>query len=239
MSRTDDLHGVRHIAISADGNGEWATRRNLPPSAGNEKSQDAFLAVLATCLEINLPYLSLHVFSSENWGESTDEVRDLVSAFTEVLEKRCETFLDLGIRFVWAGKEADLPPELLNAIARVEAATADNSRLCLQLCLNYGGHAEILHAAKGMARASEAGQLELSTATESDFRRYLYSPDIPDVDLYIRTAGELRLSNFMLWQCAYAELVFTDELWPDFRKEHLLSAIQSYAARRATFGGLT
>jgi undecaprenyl diphosphate synthase len=232
MSPTVDLHGIQHIAISADGNDSWAASRNLPRLAGLEKSQDAFLAVLATCLEFNLPYLSLHLFASENWERPSEDVPNLGTLFTDVLEKRVETFLELGIRFVWAGKESGMPPEVVEQLAKVEAATADCSRLCLQLCLNYGGRAEILHAAKGMARASVAGQLELATATESDLRRYLYSPDIPDVDLYIRPAGQLRLSDFLLWQCANAELVFTDELWPDLGREHILSAIQSYAARR-------
>lgn len=228
----------RHVAISADGNGRWARQRGLPRTTGHVESQKAFSSVLDAVAELEIPYLSLHVFSSENWKRPADEVASIVALFSKVLSSATARFNDLGVRFVWCGSRQNMPEDLAKTLVRVEQATSGNDRIALQFCLNYGGRSEIVEAAARLSRDAIMGRADPERYDEELFRAHLYKPDVPDVDLFIRTAGEIRFSNFLLWQSAYAEMVFTDTLWPDFRKEDLVSAIAEYSQRKRTLGGV-
>ncbi|MEV6873963.1 polyprenyl diphosphate synthase [Amycolatopsis sp. NPDC051128] len=231
------VHGdLKHVAITADGNGRWATNRGLPRTAGHEESQKAFLSTLKACVELDVPYLSLHVFSSENWARPAEEVNAISALFAHVLRGSVSLFDDLGVRFRWAGSVDRMPGDLLSLLRETEERTLGNDGLMLQFCLNYGGRLEIAEAVAHLCDAIEAGQESRQDLDVNAIRRYLYTPDIPDVDLYIRTAGEKRFSNFLIWQAAYAELVFTDTLWPDFRRGDLVAAVKEFASRRRTFG---
>jgi undecaprenyl diphosphate synthase len=227
---------LQHLAISADGNGRWAEQRGLPRSAGHEHSQKAFRSVLESCVEFEIPYLSLHVFSSENWARPGEEVSYIIDLFTRVLSSVVEPFREIGVRFRWSGSTASVPEGLIELLRSVEEQTADNSALTLQFCLNYGGRSEIVDAVRRLTRDVSEGAVDMAKVDETTFRKYLYCPDIPDVDLFVRPAGEFRLSNFLLWQLAYAELVFTEELWPDFNRETVASAIHEFIGRRRKFG---
>ncbi|WP_433511330.1 polyprenyl diphosphate synthase [Nonomuraea sp. CA-143628] len=229
---------VRHIAISADGNGRWATSRGLPRSAGHDASREAFASVLSACVELNIPYLSIHVFSSENWGRPEPEVRKLIELFSRVLELSLHDFNELGVRFRLTGSRLEVPSDLRRTVEAIEKTTSANGHVTLQFGLNYGGRKELVDAAVGLARAAMAGEIRPEEFDEETFRRHLYWPDTPDVDLFIRTGGHFRLSNFFLWQTAYAELVFTDVLWPDFRKPDLMSALELYARAERSFGNV-
>ncbi|WP_067461427.1 polyprenyl diphosphate synthase [Actinomadura macra] len=227
---------LQHVAISADGNGRWATMRGMKRSAGHEESQKSFRSVLTTCADLGISYLSLHVFSPENWSRPVAEVAAIEDLFYRVLDNSVESFKQLGVRFRWSGSPQHMSPDLTEKLQSVEHATSNNGAITLQFCLNYGGRLEIVEAVNKLHRALAAGQL-ISHETDADeLRRYFYAPDIPDVDLYIRMAGEKRFSNFLIWQAAYAEFVFTDTLWPDFRTEHLVAAITEYTTRKRTFG---
>ena len=231
---------IQHVAISTDGNGRWATLRGLPRGAGHEASTAAFESVLTEASQCGLRFLSLHIFSTENWARPEAEVLKLIELFTRVLNDAKALCLRLNVRFLFCGSRRDLPLPLLEAIARLEKATRSYSGLTLVFCLNYGGRQELLDAAALLADDIRAGVLnETGTVTEERWRSYFYLPELPDVDLYIRTGGRMRFSNFMLWQCAYAELVFADILWPDFRGEDLRRFIGDYRARTRTFGALS
>ena len=226
----------QHVAISADGNGRWATNRGLPRTAGHKASERAFKEVLYGVRDLKIPYLSLHVFSTENWNRSPAETANIFALFIDVLHRSLMLFTELGVRFRWTGEREELPPDLISKLSGVEAATAQNSSLTLQFCANYGGKAEITHAAVALARGATAGKIDLDSVDESAFSAFMYRPDIPDVDLFIRTAGEHRFSNFLLWQSAYAEIHFVDTLWPDFSRQDLWRAIALYAGTDRRFG---
>lgn len=240
MSLPSIAASIKHVAISTDGNGRWATRRGLPRSAGHAASTAAFESVLAEASKCGLQFLSLHVFSTENWDRPKDEVRKLIELFTRVLNDAESLCLRLNVRFLFCGSRRDLPFPLLEAIVRLEKVTSSYSGLTLVFCLNYGGRQELLDAANLLADEIRTGvrRSETVRVTEEQWRSYFYLPDLPDVDLYIRTGGRMRFSNFMLWQCAYAEVVFADILWPDFRGEDLRRFIGDYRARTRTFGAL-
>ena len=228
----------KHVAITTDGNGRWATNRGLPRSAGHEASTAAFESVLSEAATCGLQYLSLHVFSTENWARPKDEVEKLIHLFTRVLNaagRLCET---LDVRFLFCGSRSTLPHDLKDAIATLETSTSSSRGLTLVFCMNYGGKQELLDAASRIAAEARDGHAKVEVLTEGIMRSHLYIPELPDVDLYIRTGGRLRFSNFLLWQCAYAELMFVDTLWPDFRGSDLRACLEQYSARARTFGAL-
>ena len=209
------------MAIIMDGNGRWAEQRGLPRTKGHEAGERALFDVVEGALEVGVRYLSIFAFSTENWARPPDEVEFLLAFDRARLRMRRDDLKTRGIRIRRIGRRDGVPDDVLEEFDAAERATSANSRLDLLVCFNYGGRAELEDAAA-------AGSLA----------EHLYAPDAPDVDLLIRTSGERRLSNFLLWQCAYAELYFTDTLWPDFKREGLFGAIKDYASRERRFGGL-
>ncbi|MCD2157978.1 di-trans,poly-cis-decaprenylcistransferase [Rhodococcus cerastii] len=235
-SRPDNL--PRHIAISADGNGRWASERGLTRTEGHRSSIGAFLRTLVGCTQLRIPFLSIHAFSPENWQRPVTEVDTVVETFGVALHRSREAFDTLGVKVVWSGEEHPLPRHLIDQLRAVERHTSANSTLTLQLCLNYGGHTEMEFAASRLAHAIRTSDLDMNASSPS-LRDFFYHPEVPDVDLYIRPGRRARVSNFLLWQMAYAEIVFTDTLWPDFRNEDLAEAISRYQKSARTFGGAT
>ncbi len=227
-----------HIAVIMDGNGRWAARRGLPRLAGHQAGAKAVREVIAAAIELGIAYLTIYSFSAENWTRPRDEVAGLMSLFVEVLEQELRTLQDLGVRVVVIGRREGLPPRTAQAFERAERDTADNKRLTYVVALNYGGRQEIVDAVRAIAADAAAGRLDPASIDEDTVRSRLYAPDLPDPDLLIRTSGELRVSNFLLWQIAYSELWVTSTLWPDFDRHHLLKAVVDYQHRRRRFGGL-
>jgi undecaprenyl diphosphate synthase len=220
-----------------DGNGRWAKERGLPRTAGHEAGEGALFDVIAGAIEIGVPYLSAYAFSTENWKRSPDEVRFLMGFNRDVIRRRRDQLHEMGVRVRWAGRRPRLWKSVIEELESAEEMTRANRTLTLQFCVNYGGRAEIADAAAAIAREAAAGRLDPAKVDEKVFARYLDEPDIPDVDLFVRSSGEQRTSNFLLWQSAYAELVFLDTLWPDFDRRHLWRAIEMYAGRDRRYGG--
>jgi undecaprenyl diphosphate synthase len=219
-----------------DGNGRWAKARGLARTEGHARGEASLFDVIEGAIEVGVKYLSAYAFSTENWKRSPDEVRWIMGFNRDVLHRRRDDMDALGVRVRWAGRVPRLWKSVIKELQLAEEQTRDNDVLTLQFCMNYGGRAEILDAAKAIARAAQQGLLDPEKLTEKQFRGYLDEPDIPDVDLFIRTSGELRTSNFLIWQSAYAELSFSEKLWPDFDRLDLWAAIGDYAARNRRFG---
>jgi undecaprenyl diphosphate synthase len=228
-----DMAGLpHHIAIIMDGNGRWAMRRGLPRVAGHKRGTDTVRRVTEQCRQLGLSTLTLYAFSDENWGRPKEEVGFLMDLLGSFLKAEIETMKQNGIRFRTIGKIERLPATARKWIERAVSETAGNTGMVLNLALSYGGRGEILEAIKRMRSANgAAGDL-----TEAAFSSYLDTAGLPDPDLIIRTSGEKRISNFLLWQAAYAELYFTDTLWPDFEEKDLLTAILDYQGRQRRFG---
>ncbi|AEJ61123.1 Undecaprenyl pyrophosphate synthase [Spirochaeta thermophila DSM 6578] len=222
----------RHIGIIMDGNGRWATRRGLPRYKGHEEGLKATKRVVKAAAERGIPYLSLYTFSTENWKRAQEEVSFLMGLVRRYLKKEFDFYREYGIRIVHSGNLEGLPREIRRDLLDVIRDTASFTGLTLNIALNYGGRDEILRAMKRWLE--EGGGQEL---TEESFRRYLDVPELPDPDLVIRTAGEQRLSNFLIWQAAYAEYYFTPVLWPDFSERDFDEALRDYASRTRKFGG--
>jgi undecaprenyl diphosphate synthase len=220
-----------------DGNGRWAQQRGLPRTRGHEAGEAALVDVVHGALELGLPYLSAYAFSTENWKRSPDEVRFLMGFNRQVIRRRRDELNEMGVRVRWAGRRPRLWRSVLDEIEAAERLTAGNDRLTLQFCVNYGGRAEIADAARRIAIDVAAGRLSPDGVTEDVVARRLYNPDIPDVDLFVRTSGEQRISNYLLWQSAYAELVFLDDLWPDVDRRQLWAAVAAYVQRDRRYGG--
>jgi undecaprenyl diphosphate synthase len=227
----------RHVALVMDGNGRWAKQRGLPRTAGHEAGEAALFDVVEGAIEVGVRYLSAYAFSTENWKRSPDEVRFLMGFNRDVIRRRRDQLVDLGVRVVWSGRAARLWKSVIGELETAEEMSAHNSVLTLQFCVNYGGQAEIADAAAAIAQDVAAGRLDPAKVTEKVFARYLYHPEVPEVDMFLRPSGEQRTSNFLLWQSAYAELVFLDTLWPDFDRRHLWYACELYAQRDRRFGG--
>jgi undecaprenyl diphosphate synthase len=227
----------RHVALIMDGNGRWAKARGLPRTKGHEAGEAALLDVIKGAIEIGVEFLSAYAFSTENWRRSPDEVRFLMGFDREVIRRRRDELDAMGVRVRWAGRRPRLWKSVIKELEDAEQRTRHNRTLTLQFCVNYGGRAEIADAAAALARDVAAGRVDPDKVTERLFARYLYLPDIPEVDLFVRTSGELRTSNFLVWQAAYAELVFLDVLWPDVDRRHLWQAIELYAQRDRRYGG--
>ena len=227
---------LKHIAIIMDGNGRWAKSRRLPKFAGHKKGADAVRGIVEQCADLDVKYLTLYAFSSENWNRPIEEVNDLMGLLKIYLTKEIAELHRQNIRVNFIGSRERLSKNLLNLIDESEEKTRNNDKLRLTLALNYGGQEEIVCAAKSIAKKVQEGLLDVESIDEKTFSDNLYTGDMPEPDLIIRTSGEKRLSNFMLWQAAYAEFVFQDVLWPDFSKESLLSAIDEYYKRDRRYG---
>ncbi|MET0953791.1 MAG: isoprenyl transferase [Aeromicrobium sp.] len=226
----------RHVAIVMDGNGRWAKQRGLPRTAGHEKGEAALFDVVEGAIEIGVKAVSAYAFSTENWKRSPDEVRFLMGFNRDVIRRRRDEMHELGVRVRWAGRRPRLWRSVIKELETAEELTRDNDVLTLTMCVNYGGRAEIADAAAALARDVAAGRINPDKVTEKTFARYLDEPDMEDVDLFWRTSGEQRTSNFLLWQSAYAEMVFSDIAWPDVDRRALWAAIEEYAARNRRYG---
>jgi undecaprenyl diphosphate synthase len=220
-----------------DGDGRWAKERGLPRTEGHKVGEAALMDVLMGAIELGVKYISAYAFSTENWRRHPDEVAFLMSFNRDVIHRRREELAAAGVRIRWAGRRPRLWRSVIRELEDAEQLSDENTVLTLQFCCNYGGRAEILDATAAIARDVAAGKLRPDKIDEDLFHRYLDEPDIPDVDLWVRSSGEQRLSNFLLWQSAYAELVFLDTLWPDFDRRHLWHACEIYASRDRRFGG--
>jgi undecaprenyl diphosphate synthase len=227
----------RHVAIIMDGNGRWAKKRGLPRTAGHTAGESSLFDVIEGAIELGIGYVTAYAFSTENWRRSPEEVRFLMGFNREVIHRRRDEFHAMGIRVRWAGRRPRLWRSVINELEYAEELTRHNDVLTFTMCVNYGGRAEIADAAARLAADVAAGRLRPDRITEAVFARYLDEPDLPDVDLVIRSSGEQRLSNFLIWQAAYAEFVSVDALWPDFDRRHLWYACEVYAKRDRRFGG--
>ena len=226
----------RHIAIIMDGNGRWARSRGLPRIAGHRRGAEAVRRTLTAASELGIPYLTLFGFSSENWKRPLDEIDDLMGLLRHYLRGEIADLHRNSVRLRVIGEIGRLSPDIVTLIDNAEALTRDNSGINLTIALSYGGRAEIAAAVRAIAAEVKAGQMPLDAVDEDLIARHLFTADLPDPDLLIRTSGEQRISNFLLWQCAYAELVFTKTLWPDFGRADLEQAIADYCCRERRYG---
>jgi len=225
-----------HVAIIMDGNGRWAKKRGLPRTAGHTAGEASLFDVIEGAIELGVRYVTAYAFSTENWRRSPDEVRFLMGFNREVIHRRRDEFHEMGIRVRWAGRRPRLWRSVIHELEYAEELTQHNNVLTFTMCVNYGGRAEITDAAARLATDVAAGRVR-GRITEAVFARYLDEHDLPDVDLVIRSSGEQRLSNFLIWQAAYAEFVALDTLWPDFDRRHFWYACELFAQRDRRFGG--
>jgi len=233
-----DLERIpRHVAIIMDGNGRWAAKRGLPRLAGHRAGAKAVREAIAASIELGIDYLTIYSFSSENWSRPTDEVFGLMRLFVEVLERELANLERMHVRVLVIGDLDAVPEDTAAAFRRCIARTGDNTGLTLLVALNYGGRGEIVDAARSLASDVQAGSIALDSIDEAEFASRLSTAGIPDPDLVIRTSGELRVSNFLLWQIAYSELWVTTVLWPDFGKTDLLRAVVDFERRSRRYGG--
>jgi undecaprenyl diphosphate synthase len=219
-----------------DGNGRWARARGLPRTKGHEMGEAALFDVVEGAIEIGVKAISAYAFSTENWTRSPEEVRFLMGFNRDVIRRRRDEMHELGVRVTWSGRAPRLWKSVIKELQVAEELTRDNDVLILNMCVNYGGRAELADTARAIAREVAAGRLDPEKVDERAFGRHLYVPELSEADMLWRTSGENRLSNFMLWQAAYAELVFTDILWPDVDRLALWKAIEIYAERDRRFG---
>ncbi len=220
-----------------DGNGRWANARGLTRVEGHRMGEQSLLDVVAGAIQANVKFLSVYAFSTENWRRSPDEVRFLMGFNREVLHRRRAQLNEWNVRVRWAGRRPKLWGSVIRELQDTEQQTRNNTGLTLTMCVNYGGRTEITDAVKSIASEVAAGRMKPSGISERTLAKHLYVPELPDVDLFVRSSGEQRTSNFLLWQSAYAEMVFLDTLWPDFKREHLWEAIEIYRSRERRFGG--
>ncbi|MDQ3945103.1 MAG: polyprenyl diphosphate synthase [Actinomycetota bacterium] len=222
-----------------DGNGRWAKRQGLKRTEGHAAGEEALFDTMEGALELGVKWLTVYAFSTENWRRPLDEVRFLMNFNEGLLLRRRDELHDRGVRIRFAGRRGGrVPVRVLRRMEEAEELTRRNRKMTLVIAFNYGGRAELVDAARGIARDVAAGRLDPERVDERALARHLYLPDVPDPDLLVRTSGEYRISNYLLWQLAYSELYFTDVLWPDFRREHLFEAIAAYQKRERRFGGL-
>jgi len=226
----------RHIAIIMDGNGRWAQARGLPRLVGHANGHRTVRRMVYGCAELGVEVLSLYTFSTENWRRPPEEVQGLMAMLARSAREELPIMARNGIRIVFSGRLHELPSELQAVLHRAQQMTANNRRITLHLAINYGGRAELVDAVRAIACKVQQGELAPDAIDEATVQAHLYQPDLPDPDLLIRTAGEQRVSNFLLWQTAYTELHITPVLWPDFDMEHLLKAIADYQSRQRKFG---
>lgn len=226
-----------HVAIVMDGNGRWANRRGFTRIEGHKAGEEVLLDVVAGAIQAGVKWLSVYAFSTENWARSPDEVRFLMGFNRDVLHRRRDQLNEWNVRVKWAGRKPRLWGSVIKELQFAEELTRDNTGLTLTMCVNYGGRVELVDAMRSIADDVAAGRLKPSAISERLVQKRLYVPDMPDVDLFVRSSGEQRTSNFLLWEAAYAEMVFLDTLWPDFSRTDLWHAIQLYLDRDRRFGG--
>ncbi len=225
-----------HVALVMDGNGRWAKKRGLPRTKGHEAGESSLFDVVEGAIQIGVKELSAYAFSTENWRRSPDEVKFLMGFNREVIRRRRDQMNDLGVRIRWVGRPQRLWKSVMNELLEAEELTKKNKVLTLNMCVNYGGRAEIADAAQAIAKDVAKRRIKAEDVTEKLFAKYLDEPKMSDVDLFLRSSGEQRTSNFLPWQSAYAEMVFMDVLWPDVTRATLWKAIEIYAERERRFG---
>jgi len=233
-----DCEVPAHIAIIMDGNGRWAEHHGLSRMDGHLEGRNAARRVIEACTKLDVEVLSLYTFSAQNWQRPIPEVEGLMELIEVALREELQAAVAGDIRFIASGRRAGLPGSLRRVLDEVEEDTAGNQGLILNLLVNYGGRAEIIDATRALAQQVEAGDISPADIDEQLFADHLYAPDLPDPDLIIRPGGEMRVSNFLLWEIAYAEMVVMPVLWPDFTAAHLLEAIEEYSSRQRRFGGV-
>ena len=226
-----------HVAIVMDGNGRWANRQGLTRIEGHKAGEEVLLDVVAGAIQAGVKHLSVYAFSTENWKRSPDEVRFLMGYNRDVLHRRRDQLNEWNVSIRWAGRKPRLWKSVIDELQYAERLTAGNTGLQFTMCVNYGGRNELVDAVRSIADDVAAGRIRPSAVSEKLIAKRLYVPDMPDVDLFVRSSGEQRTSNFLLWQSAYAEMVFLDTLWPDFSRVDLWQAIELYATRNRRFGG--
>ncbi|WP_306507421.1 isoprenyl transferase [Corynebacterium sp.] len=229
----------RHIALVMDGNGRWAEERGMKRTEGHRRGEAVLLDVVEACLALGVPYLSAYAFSTENWRRSAEEVRFLMGFNRDVLRRQRHWLNERGVRVVWAGRRPRLWRSVIKELEAAEELTKDNTKMTLVMCVNYGGRAELVDGIRELAQQAARGELDPRSINEKTVGSVMYDPDMPDVDLFLRPSGEKRTSNFLLWQSAYAEMIYQDKLFPDFTPEDLFAAVEEYARRDRRFGGVT
>jgi undecaprenyl diphosphate synthase len=227
----------QHVAVVMDGNGRWANQRGLSRIEGHKAGEKQLLDVVAGAVQLGIKHISAYAFSTENWKRSPEEVKFLLGFNRDTIRNRRDEMGSWGVRIRWAGRQPRLWGSVIKELQVAEEMTKDNDACTLTMCVNYGGRAELADAAAAMARDVKAGRLNPERISEKTIQRYLYVPELPDVDLFLRSSGEQRTSNFMLWQSAYAEMMFIPELWPDVDRRHLWKACEEYANRDRRMGG--
>ncbi|MEO9600436.1 isoprenyl transferase [Parasphingorhabdus sp.] len=233
----DPTYGARHIAIIMDGNGRWAKRKHLPRALGHKKGVEAVRNIVRTAGRMGIEAMTLYAFSSENWNRPEDEISDLMGLLRQYIQSDIEEFVENGVRLKVIGNYKALDTDIVEMIDEAIEKTAGNTKMTLAVALNYGAQDELLRATHYIAAATQSGEIELDKLSIEHISNALDTADMPPLDLLIRTSGELRLSNFLLWQAAYAELYFTDTLWPDFDQGELEKALKSFGSRERRFGG--
>jgi undecaprenyl diphosphate synthase len=234
--RAGDL--PRHVAIIMDGNGRWAHERSLPRSAGHRQGVEALRRTVRAAIEIGIEYLTIYSFSAENWSRPASEVNFLLSLLRRFIRQDVAEIHSAGVRIRVIGEREGIDPDIAQMIEECEQLTADNTAMTLIVAFNYGGRQELARAARQIAKSVASGELDAAAIDAEMIDQHLYLSDIPDPDLLIRTGGEQRLSNFLLWQCAYTEFVFVHDYWPDFTKESLQKAVSAFQSRDRRFGGI-
>lgn len=235
--RAADPADPRHIAVIMDGNGRWAEKRHLPRKAGHHEGAEALRRLVEACLDRGIPYLTVFAFSSENWSRSQEEIDDLMDLLRRFMKKDVEELKSRGVRAIVIGDRTRLDEDIQQRILQAEEQSKDLDAITVTLAVSYGGRAELVEAAKSLAQDVAAGRLQAGAIDEAAFAARLFTGHMPDPDLLIRTSGEQRVSNFLLWQLAYTEFAFLDVLWPDFNADYLDEAIQIYRKRERRFGG--
>jgi len=231
--RPDRTDGPLHVAVIMDGNGRWAAARGLPVAEGHREGARALRRTVEAAVDLGIKSLAVYAFSTENWARPADEVEAIIELLAETIDRELPDLARQGVRTRFFGRRDRIPAELQEKMANLESETAHLDRLQLWIAFDYGGRAELVEAARSLIEAGIAA----ADVDEDALAAHLYAPELPDPDLLIRTSGELRLSNFLLWQLAYAELVFVEKLWPDFGEDDLRNALADYASRRRRFGG--
>lgn len=228
----------KHVAIIMDGNGRWATKRHLPRSAGHRAGVESLREIINASIEIGVDYLTVYSLSSENWKRPESEIKFLMKLFTATIKNELRLLMEHGVRVRLIGDRKSLPPDVVKAYEEAEKKTSENTKLNFNIALNYGSRQEILDAFKALREKINRGELDIEDIGIKDLSDNLYTKDIPDPDFLIRTSGEHRISNFLLWQISYSELYFTKVLWPDFKRKHFIKAIDEYQKRNRRFGKL-
>ena len=226
----------KHVGFSMDGNGRWAKKRGMPRTFGHKAGGEVYKKIMQYCRDIGIQYASFYVFSTENWARSQAEIEGIFRLMREGLID-VQPHVKEGVRWILVGDRTKFPQDIQDSMTKLEEDSKDNTRLTSLMCCNYGGRAEITHSVREIAELVKQGKLDPADITEDTVNEHLYTAGVPDVDLIIRPSGELRLSNFLIWQSAYAEYYFTDILWPDFTSNDLDDALRAYAKRGRRFGG--